>query len=316
MIRINNTEMNQEEKKILDIILNKNLYLSREEFCRAGDGTHYFVFLSENYVIRVRREGQEILFREAELLQQLNLSLVPKVIQVEQEENFAFMVENRLPGSNINLTWKDLKEEKHEKIAKNIVDFLERIHQETGSYFYDVQRGKSYRDLFSALSDEAKENMEVIEKTGQAKDLLADIKKGIADEQAKEKLEKIKNPCLVHGDMIIHNLLTDGEQLTGVIDWELARWGDPDHDLARLVYYHECARGYFEQGQDESFEYDFLNKLLSRLKTKINTEDFRIKYRYYRSLFYLKALAWAVNSDKPEENMAELKHDWENKSGL
>jgi aminoglycoside phosphotransferase (APT) family kinase protein len=308
--------MNQGEKKILDIILDKNPYLSGEDFYRAGDGTHYSVFLSKNYVIRARREGQEILFREAELLQQLNLSLVPKVIQVEQEESFAFMVENRLPGSNINLIWKDLKEEKHEKIAKNIVDSLEIIHQETGSYFYDVQRGKSYRNLFSALSDEAEENIEIIEKTDQANDFLADIKKGIADEQAKEKLEKIKDPLLVHGDMIIHNLLTDGEQLTGVIDWELARWGDPDQDLARLVYYHECARGYFEQGQDESFEYDFLNKLLSKIETKINTEDFRIKYRYYRSLFYLKALAWAIRSDKPEENIEELKHNWENKSGL
>lgn len=39
-------------------------------------------------------------------------------------------------------------------------------------------------------------------------------------------------PRLVHGDFRLGNLLVDGSQLTGVLDWELAHLGDPHEDLA------------------------------------------------------------------------------------
>ncbi len=45
-----------------------------------------------------------------------------------------------------------------------------------------------------------------------------------------------------------------GKKLTGVLDWELALWGDSDYDLFRLFYYQECAKAYQEQGVDHTFE--------------------------------------------------------------
>lgn len=39
-------------------------------------------------------------------------------------------------------------------------------------------------------------------------------------------------PRLVHGDFRLGNLLVEGSQLTGVLDWELAHLGDPFEDLA------------------------------------------------------------------------------------
>jgi aminoglycoside phosphotransferase (APT) family kinase protein len=39
-------------------------------------------------------------------------------------------------------------------------------------------------------------------------------------------------PRLVHGDFRLGNLLVEGSQLTGVLDWELAHLGDPVEDLA------------------------------------------------------------------------------------
>jgi thiamine kinase-like enzyme len=190
---------------------------------------------------------------------------------------------------------------------------LDTIHQKEGSFFYDIQQGEQHNDFLSFLLKEAEEKIRRIEKTEnyrQARNLLTEFKKGIKNEKAREKLEETKTPRLVHGDMIIHNLLTDSERLSGVIDWELARWSDHDHDIVRLMYYQECARSYYHQGKDDSFEYDFLNKLLTFLEDKINREDFELKYIFYRSLFYLGALAWAVNSNSPEENIKELEDDW------
>ena len=47
-----------------------------------------------------------------------------------------------------------------------------------------------------------------------------------------EHLPEPVPPRLVHGDYRIGNLLVDGIQLTGVLDWELAHLGDPHEDLA------------------------------------------------------------------------------------
>jgi aminoglycoside phosphotransferase (APT) family kinase protein len=41
-------------------------------------------------------------------------------------------------------------------------------------------------------------------------------------------------PSLVHGDLMGHNMLWDGEELTGIIDWDHACLYDPAHDAASL----------------------------------------------------------------------------------
>lgn len=41
-------------------------------------------------------------------------------------------------------------------------------------------------------------------------------------------------PTLVHGDLLGHNMLWDGEELAGVIDWDHACRYDPAHDAASL----------------------------------------------------------------------------------
>lgn len=41
-------------------------------------------------------------------------------------------------------------------------------------------------------------------------------------------------PTLVHGDLMGHNMLWDGEELTGIIDWDHACLYDPAHDAASL----------------------------------------------------------------------------------
>ncbi|MGQ0698366.1 MAG: phosphotransferase family protein, partial [Panacagrimonas sp.] len=43
-----------------------------------------------------------------------------------------------------------------------------------------------------------------------------------------------RRPVLVHGDFNIHNLLVEGERVTGVLDWECAMFGAPEQDLAYI----------------------------------------------------------------------------------
>jgi aminoglycoside phosphotransferase (APT) family kinase protein len=43
---------------------------------------------------------------------------------------------------------------------------------------------------------------------------------------------KDNDPCLIHGDLRMGNVMVDTSGLTGVLDWELCHWGDYHEDLA------------------------------------------------------------------------------------
>jgi aminoglycoside phosphotransferase (APT) family kinase protein len=43
---------------------------------------------------------------------------------------------------------------------------------------------------------------------------------------------KDNDPCLIHGDLRMGNVMVDAAGLTGVLDWELCHWGDYHEDLA------------------------------------------------------------------------------------
>ena len=48
----------------------------------------------------------------------------------------------------------------------------------------------------------------------------------------------VPETTLVHGDFRIGNMLVDDDELTGVLDWELARAGDPLYDLGYASTYY------------------------------------------------------------------------------
>src|SRR5690606_29837424 len=45
--------------------------------------------------------------------------------------------------------------------------------------------------------------------------------------------------CLIHGDFGSYNLLTTGGNITAVIDWDLAIFGDPLYEIASLLFWNE-----------------------------------------------------------------------------
>ncbi len=67
-----------------------------------------------------------------------------------------------------------------------------------------------------------------------------------------------ERPVIVHGDFRVGNVLYDGEEITGLLDWEMAHTGDPAEDLAwayrtlwsprRLVSITEFVAAYTEAG--------------------------------------------------------------------
>ena len=122
---------------------------------------------------------------------------------------------------------------------------------------------------------------------------------------------------LAHGDLIIHNLLTDSEKLTGVLDWELALYGDSDYDLFRLYYYRECAAAYRDHGTDGTFEAEYMDMIANAIDEcglVADRDIFQRKYDFVRKIFYLNALDWDARSSDPLNNLRETIDLWHGKN--
>lgn len=287
--------------------------LRGENFTAAKSGTRYKVFLSQKFVIRFKDENPELLVREANFLKQLNHPLIPKVLWSRKVNQTTAMLENRLPGETLDLVWKNLSKTAQENIVLEVVKFLGYLKTQTKDYVYSVNTGKKYQNFLEYLRDDVDQKIAFIKKFKQADEIMKDLGLILNKPKAKELFTIRVKTTLVHGDLIVHNLLTDGKTLTGVLDWEMALFGDPDYDLCRLFYYQECAKAYQEQGVDETFEADYMDKLIvGILKSNLieNRKIFQEKYQFVRVIFYLNALNFAANSDNSAKNIKELVVLW------
>ncbi|MFA6105497.1 MAG: aminoglycoside phosphotransferase family protein [Patescibacteria group bacterium] len=293
--------------------------LQKENFKIASNGTHHKVYISNKYVIRFRDDNQKILAREVKLLKQLNHPLIPRVLWSGYINKSFVMLENRLPGKTLDLLWKILPKKNQLNIINQIIQFLQYIKTQNYNYVYSVNTGKKYNNFKGYLTNNIKQKVASIKKIKQTNDILKELILVIKKPEVQKFFSNQEKITLVHGDLIIHNLLSDGKNLTGVIDWELALYGVPDYDLFRLFYYEECAKAYQEQDTDESFEAEFLNMLnVKILKSNLikSKKKFQKKYQLVNAIFFLNALYWAVNSDNRNENINELKMLWKKRSGV
>lgn len=153
------------------------------------------------------------------------------------------MIENRLSGQTIDSVWKFLNNQDKDSIIDDIIKFLINIKSIKEKEFYSVNNGNSYNKYWQFLIDGLETKILKIKEFTEVEDIIKEISSILLEDNTKKVFSET-TPSLVHGDLIIHNLLTDQHHLTGVLDWEFAEWGDSDYDLARIFYYHECAKAY------------------------------------------------------------------------
>jgi len=291
--------------------------LSRENFCRAKSGTVHEVYLSEKYAVRIRKNNPDILIRESYLLKSIKHSLIPSVLYEGSINDIYFAVENRLPGVTIDSIWKDLAMPAKKAIISDIISFLKYLRSQKGRLINSVKTGRKYQNFYEYLTDDIDNISKRIYEHEDARDMLHQLLDIIKKDNSVSYFND-SEITLVHGDLVFHNLLTDGENLTGVLDWELSFYGDPDYDIFRLMNFKHSAKIYLDQGCDDDFEFDYLDQLLDNIfhSSVISTKEnrFKEKYKIAMASYYLNALAWAVSSNNAQENVVDVASQWQKSS--
>jgi aminoglycoside phosphotransferase (APT) family kinase protein len=122
-----------------------------------------------------------------------------------------------------------------ERLALQLAEQVGRLHALPARDFAGLPGIVEHSCTQEQLRAELAEFRPVIEKFGVPSQTV-----NVAQKWLEANVSRIEGPrTLVHGDIGFHNLLCDGDQLTAVLDWELAHIGSPARDLGYLKSFVE-----------------------------------------------------------------------------
>lgn len=164
---------------------------------------------------------------------------IPKVRETGAYGDLFFAISERLPGRDL---WS-LPEPEHRRVLPLALDMLDRIH----AIDVAVSKGygewttpgqgchQSWRQFLTAPFDK-----QTPQPGNGQPGLLANDQDLIA--RIAEQVQRLTAYCpeqrwLLHGDYGYDNVLTDGQRITGVLDWANAGYGDYLYDIAWVGFW-------------------------------------------------------------------------------
>lgn len=212
--------------------------------------------------------------------------------ELENEEDISYQVIEKLKGDTVQFCLKE-HPEKEEKIVYEIGKRMARLHKIKvngfGSFNNDDAKKGNLVGLHKSLNDSINAGLEENLERLVDFDILS---KDIADKMRNlfntNPLLNCDISVLVHNDFADWNLLTDGNTITGIIDWDECVGGHPIQEIACWSTFFNPERiplflkGYFS----ETSKYDNFEEMfqLFRLRYTISKMALRTtRYTYLQT---------------------------------
>lgn len=177
---------------------------------------------------------------------------MPKILEVgEIEEGLFYAVSERAPGRPLD----QFSHAEMDKLMPEVVATLDAIHA-----IRPAGGGAGHWDTngmgrFTSWHEAVESNLHLDDEETTSASFYDD---GLAVGLRKEVHAMLKyvpaDLGLIHGDYGFNNALSDGANITGVIDWDLSAYGDFLFDVAWLDFWVE------RQGYAETFRQHYLEK--------------------------------------------------------
>lgn len=165
---------------------------------------------------------------------------VRHVLAIHQlDDQFAYSISEYIEGDKLF----DLNSQQLLDIVPAVLDIfetLESVHVDQVGYGYFDSTGNAayptWIDFIKAAYNPGIYDWSALEKNGLDSEVINN-----AIEKLKSHIDCIHSDkkYLVHGDLGSFNLLAKDNQLTGIIDWSLALYGDHLYDKANILFWNE-----------------------------------------------------------------------------
>ncbi len=229
--------------------------------------------------------------------------------ELGSEDDISYQVIEKLNGDTVQFYLKKTPE-KEEQLVIEMGKTMALLHKikVTGFGPFDNEQAKNgklvgkHKSLKDSINAGLEENLERLVKYNILTKEVADKMKTLFDDN---ELLNLDMSVLIHNDFADWNLLTDGNTITGVIDWDECVAGNPIQEIACWSTFFDPKRitpflkGYFS----ETPIYDNFDELfqLMRLRYTISKMALRIKRYTYEQTPFLKSMI-----EKGERHLEEL----------
>ena len=207
------------------------------------------------------------------------------VHEYEGGDDFAFHVLEKLPGTAIK-KWLEAHAGDEAKLLPQIGKMMARLHQVTVDGFGPFDNEGAKKGELIGLHQTFGEAV----RAGLPFNLDVMVKEGVLSPEQKVAVANLfgdDNPVLsnaksvlVHNDFADWNLLTDGENVTGILDWDECVSGDPVSDIACWSTFFDPERmqgfleGYWQVAEkpdnfEDKFELLRLRYVLSKMTLRM-----------------------------------------------
>lgn len=229
--------------------------------------------------------------------------------ELEDESDISYQVIEKLNGNTVQFCLKE-HPEKEEQLVFEMGKTMSKLHQIKANGFgpFDNEQAKNgtliglQKSLKDSVNAGLEENLERLIKYNILTKEIADKMKKLFDNN---ELLDSNVSVLIHNDFADWNLLTDGNSITGVVDWDECVAGNPIEEIACWSTFFDPERikpflkGYFSEipiydNFDEMFQ-------LMRLRYTISKMALRIKRYTYEQTPFLKSMI-----EKGEKHLKEL----------
>ena len=228
---------------------------------------------------------------------------------LEGDDDISYQVIERLPGDTVQFYLKE-HPEKENQLVYEMGKTMARLHKIKvngfGPFKNDEAKNGNLVGTFKSLDESINAGLD--------ENLERLVKYNILTQDVADKMKQLfkDNPLLqsdvavlVHNDFADWNLLTDGNTITGVVDWDECVGGHPIQEIACWSTFFDPERitsfleGYFS----ETEKYDNFDDLfqLFRLRYTISKMALRIKRYTYEQTPFLRGMI-----EKGEKHLEEL----------
>ena len=215
--------------------------ITQIEFLKGGESSQAFAFQSkgEGFVIRVNSNEQN--FEKDKYVAEHFASKqipAPRIIEIGKfDEKLFYAISEKALGATVD----NFSESEYQKILPEMLSILDAIHavdihDTTGYGKWSQNNGQGEDDSWK----EAVLSVNMYVKDGNLFK-TSFLEKDIWDTVYSE-IERLVEFCpeeryLIHSDYGGDNVVSDGEKVTGVLDWASSRYGDFIYDIAWLSFW-------------------------------------------------------------------------------
>jgi aminoglycoside phosphotransferase (APT) family kinase protein len=242
-------------------------------------------------IIRLHPKGIQngYFYVEAEAARQAKMMRLPSystylIHTYTGNDDFSFQVCEKLPGVAVK-KWLDIHPEDEKQFVYEIGKLMAQLHTIKVTGFGPFLNDEAEKQKFIGIHKTERDAIHA----GLLFNLDVLVKESILKSDNIQKIQELfktsplltcKEPVLVHNDFADWNLLTDGEKITGICDWDECVGGDPIADIACWSTFFNPERlsrfleGYFSvavkpQNFDEKFELLRFRYTISKMTLRI-----------------------------------------------